>query len=368
MIRKPYLWSGVLLLAQAASSQSFETGAVARSDGAKYHRNTIPQIARLGDGRLFTVWGVFAKDDANGRVVGAFSSDGGKAWSAPKLLFDDPQKNDGDPNMLVDGSKVFVYDTRTNIPNRIDKTWILAIRSEDNGATWSEPVEVAIPRQYVSGKQHNAIKLRDGTYAMGISWDIWPERGMAARTEGEMDLHVGMLLSKDGLKWNLFGDIHAFVDKVTPGSTQGMDEPSIVQLQDGEILLLLRSGGPMHYESRSRDGGVTWSYPAPSALTGHNTPTALIRLQQSPKEIVAVWNNSPTHRYPLSVALSSDGGRTFTNPRIIAEGMGQQVSYPGVCQTTDGTLVAVWQQALANGGRDVRWARFTREWVMGITR
>jgi hypothetical protein len=29
-------------------------------------------------------------------------------------------------------------------------------------------------------------------------------------------------------------------------------------------------------------------------------------------------------------------------------------------------FVAVWQQVLPDGGRDIRWARFTREWVLGL--
>ena len=52
-------------------------------------------------------------------------------------------------------------------------------------------------------------------------------------------------------------------------------------------------------------------------------------------------------------------------PRIIATSKGAQVSYPGLTQTTDGTIVAVWQAQREDGGRDIRYARFTREWVLG---
>ena len=37
-----------------------------------------------------------------------------------------------------------------------------------------------------------------------------------------------------------------------------------------------------------------------------------------------------------------------------------------ITQATDGMFVAVWQQVLPDGGRDIRWARFTREWVLGL--
>ena len=351
-----------------AQAQTLETQAVVRSDGAAFFRNTIPQIARLGDGRLFAVWGATAKGDGNGRICGASSSDGAKTWSQPKLLIDDPKVDDGDPNILVDGDTVWVYSTRVRIPNDIKKAWTMMVKSADNGSTWSQPKEIFIPRQYTPGKQHNGIRLRDGSYAMGISWDLWAEKGMAARTEGEMYLATGILLSTDGENWTLHGNIYAQTeDKVRPGFTNGLCEPSIVQLADGEILMILRSGGPNHYETRSRDGGHTWTSPAPSTLTGANTPTALWRNERKPDEIVAVWNSNPLNRWPLVAAMSSNGGRIWSAPRILAS-PGRQVSYPGITQTLDGTFVAIWQEALENSGRDIRCARFTREWLLGLSK
>jgi len=353
------------VLLTAASAADFETGAVKRSDGAAFHLNTIPQIARLSNGQLLTVWWVSAKNQPKGSIYGAFSPDSGRTWSEPQVLIEDAVKASGDPNILVNGKKVFVFSTQVFVPNKINKSWIAMVRSEDDGKTWSKPVDVPISRQYVAGKQHNGIKLRDGTYMFGVAWDKWPEIGMAARTEGEMDLTTGVMLSKDGEHWTLHGAVHTFVDKISPNSTNGLCEPSLVELDNGEVLMILRSGDSFHYESRSSDGGITWSAPARSSLPGNNTPSALWRLDQNAKEIIVVWNSSPLTRYPLSTAISADGGKTWSQPRILAKTDGLQVSYPGITQAADGTFVAVWQQALKEGGRDIRWARFTREWVLG---
>lgn len=351
------------LLVAVMAAADFETGVVAKSDGAGFHVNTIPQVARLGDGRLMAVWWANGKGIRHGRIFAKFSSDGARTWSEPKLLFEDPKWTHGDPNILVDGAKVWVYSTRVSIPNDIKKAWTMMTRSTDNGATWSQPVEIFIPRQYTPGKQHNAIRLRDGSYAMGISWDLWAEKGMAARTEGEMNLASGILLGTDGEHWTLHGHVYAQTeDKVRPNHTNGLCEPSIARLASGEILMILRSGGSRHYESRSRDGGVTWSRPQPSALTGSNTPTALWNSETNPSDLVAVWNNSPMSRWPLVAAVSTDGGRKWSTPRIVSN-PGRQASYPGLTQLADGTFVAVWQENLADGGRDIRWARFTRAWL-----
>src|SRR5690349_12369992 len=157
------------VLPLAVMAAGFETGVVAQSDGAAFHRNTIPQVARLGNGNLMTVMGVYAKAiPSTTRIATAYSSDGGRTWSQPRVLYEEKEKERsvGDPNMLVDGVSVFVYWTRVHNPNTIKKAWTWAVKSTDNGETWSQPVEIAIPRQYTPGKQHNAIKLADGTYAM----------------------------------------------------------------------------------------------------------------------------------------------------------------------------------------------------------
>jgi Neuraminidase (sialidase) len=108
------------LLLAAGMAADFETGAMARSDGGNFFRNTIPQIARLGNGQLMTVWGAASKEPKPGRVYAAFSDDGGRTWSAPKLLFSDPVYTHGDPNILVDGKRVIVFATKVPTPNRIE--------------------------------------------------------------------------------------------------------------------------------------------------------------------------------------------------------------------------------------------------------
>lgn len=353
----------LLLAAALAANAEIDRGIVKEGDGGNFYRNAQPTVARLGDGRLLATFGATAKDSRNGRIVGSISADDGRTWQAPITLIDDPNLFDGDSNILVDGNTVFVYGTRTAIPNTITKSQTMVTRSTDNGNTWSTPREIAQTRQYMPGKTHNALRLADGTYLMGISWDKWPESGQRARTEGEMWLSSGALLSSDGFQWTLRGDISTFQPKVLPGSTNGLCEPATVQLANGELLMILRSGTSRHWESRSTDLGATWSEPKPSPLVGHNTPSAMVRMEGT-ETIVAVWNHSPINRYPLSVAASKDGGRTWSTPRIIATTKGLQVSYPGLTQTRDGRLFAVYQAQREDGNRDVRWARFTLEWVL----
>jgi predicted neuraminidase len=356
----------VMTMPNSVESPFFETGTLAASVPGR-RVNAYPVIARTAAGQLFTVWSVHGEGRGKTAVVvGAFSQDGGKTWGEPRTLIATPGKHDYDPNIVIDGKRILVYSTTTGDQRQgIDQSWIYMSMSEDEGKTWSQPVEIRMPYKYVVGKRHIGIKLQDGTLAMPFAWDLWAETDTPARTEGEMDLKSGVLLSKDGgLTWEPHGALHIFEPKVTPFSTGGVCEPALVELANGELYMLMRTGTAWLYEARSRDGGHTWTRPRPSKLAGHNTPMALWRLDQNPKEVIVIWNNSPRYRHPLSVAISADGGRSWSQPKNVAVSNGPQVSYPGITQARDGTFVAVWQQDLPGGGREIRWARFNRAWVL----
>ena len=351
---------------QADSGQPFfEKGVIAAAD-KPYYSNYIPNIARLSDGKLLTVWGAGGRSgDRDSRIMGSVSSDGGKVWSTPFQIFSTAGAWNGDPSIVVDGNKTMVFVTVVEDPNVIEKLEIWKTTSVDSGKTWSKPVLVPMPHKYSDSKTHAGLKLRDGTLLLPYSWDVWIEEGMIPRTEGEMNLKASALISRDhGETWQPGGDVHVEAPRTSPFSTGGACEPAIVELANGELYMLVRTSTTRAWESRSRDGGKTWDSPKPSPLVAHNTPVALWRLDNSP-EIVAVWNNSPRNRWPLTVALSKDEGRTWTHPKELANTPGFQTSYPSITQSKEGNLVVVWQQQLPEKkGRDIRFARFNRTWLL----
>jgi lysophospholipase L1-like esterase len=219
--------------------------------------------------------------------------------------------------------------------------------------------------RYTCGKTHRGLRLRSGTLLMGYSWEVGLDHGGRLHSEGAMDLRAGVLRSTDnGETWSNGGDTHASYEKAKAGAVSGTDEPAIVELDDGSIYMLMRTGSTHLYEARSTDEGETWHDVQPSPLTGTNAPAALGAVEHGGKRgIVVVWDNGP-ERFPLCAAASFDGGRTWSSPRDIGfpytEG---QASYPSCVQAPDGTLLAVWQQDVA-GGRDIRLARFSPEWLL----
>jgi hypothetical protein len=355
------------LAAQPASSRGwFESGVVMKPSAGRPISYSIPCVTVTPAGNLIAVWtAALGTDKYKLSISGALSSDGGRSWSRPFLLIDNPGKEDADPSLILDGKRIIVLSTTLPVPGKIFSTELWMTASEDEGKTWSKPVLAEHPHRYAEGKVHVGHKLHDGRLAVGYAWEIFCEKGLSPATEGEMDNRSGLMYSTDGgYHWTAGGDIYARPEKLTPGSVNGLDEPATVVLQNGDIFALLRNGSDHLWQSRSQDSGKTWSTPVPSPLAGHNAPAALWRLRGT-NEVVVVWDNSPRYRRPLTAALSRDGCRTWSAPRVIAASDGPQVSYPSVTQAPDGTIVAVWQQDLPDRkGREICCARFNRAWLL----
>src|SRR6266508_1133476 len=78
-----------------------EMGVVARSDGAEYAFNAIPCVTVTPGRKLIATWTAHrAGPHLKPRIVGALSPDGGRTWSAPFPLIDNPGKTDADPSIV----------------------------------------------------------------------------------------------------------------------------------------------------------------------------------------------------------------------------------------------------------------------------
>jgi len=357
---------GFALLPISVKSQQpiFETGVISEFKGTGFLTSAYPVIDRLKNGRLVCVFSCIA-DEKPSKMNIAFSTsdDNGLSWSKPRILFNHPGVEDADPNLLVDGDRILAFTTTVSVPG-IDSTDIY-MRSSKDGLTWNNEIHTKKPYRYISGKIHQGHRLKDGTLIMGYAWDAWAEKGKPPRTEGEMDNRSGVLRSTDGGEsWSAGSDIiyPEGIKRISPGAAGGLCEPATVVLSDGRIMALVRTVGDELYQTWSSDNGLSWQSPIPSGLTAHNTPAALWKLDNS-SDILVAWNNSPVARDPLTVALSSDEGKTWSTPKIIVKTGGPQASYPSAIQAKDGTMIVVWQQNVAKG-REVRIARFNRTWLL----
>ncbi|MDQ1256283.1 MAG: Sialidase protein [Candidatus Hydrogenedentes bacterium] len=282
------------------------------------HEHRWPCMARLSDGRILVVWSRLDLATNEDAIVGRVSQDGGCNWAGDRVFIQFDGQVDADPSMVVSGDRIFV--TCTTVPPggniRISATW--CVRSDDNGKTWSEPYEIPMGHRYTCGKTHHGLRLRSGTLVMGYSWDAICEQGTTLTSEGDMDLRAGVLRSSDnGDTWTNGGDTDAEYEKVSGGAVSGTDEPALVELEDGSLYTLVRTGSAYLYEGRSDDEGQTWHSIQASGLHGSNAPAALNAFDIGERRgIFAVWDNALS-RSPLCAAASFDGGRTWSRPKDI---------------------------------------------------
>jgi predicted neuraminidase len=67
--------------------------------------------------------------------------------------------------------------------------------------------------------------------------------------------------------------------------------------------------------------------------------------------LVLVYNPSHTQRFPLMIATSVDGGKTWENKCILEEASGE---FPAAILTSDGVLHITYTYALASGQRAIK--------------
>ena len=88
--------------------------------------------------------------------------------------------------------------------------------------------------------------------------------------------------------------------------------------------------------SESLDGGRTWSDGQETAFKNPNAAVDFLQLMNG--HHLLIFNDSFGERTPLTVALSTDGDKTYPLKRNLIEGTGGDHGYPYAIQTDDGKI------------------------------
>jgi sialidase-1 len=299
------------------------------------------------------------------------STDGGKTWGPLEIIKNLPgDEAAADGCMLVDrgtGAVFIMYDHAyptlaaakdgfPPVPDGVQTDdigrviFLRVIRSQDQGRTWSDPLDLSEPLRGTLSRDLMAapgtgITARDGRL---IAPCYCRERGKPESQDGSR-----LLVSADhGRTWTL-----------TPGPGPGGNECAVAELADGALLLNMRSyrGKGCRAVATTSDGGKTWSaIRDETALPEPVCQGTLIRYTDrrdganKDRLLFANPGNSKARR-GMTVRVSYDEGKTWPVAKLVHEGTS---AYSSLVALPDGTIGLLYEQE-----KGLVFAHFNLEWL-----
>lgn len=285
-------------------------------------------ITELDDGSLYIAYyggsGEYEDDTA---VYGSRLEPGATQWTPPAVIADTPGRGEGNPVVwqAPDGRVWLFY------VNRYGDTWctarVKAKISQDGARTWSDSFMLTFePGTMARGKP---LALMDGDFLLPMYHETGGDRERLDPTTSSFFLRY-------------HPPANAWTETNRIASPTGNLQPQPVQFTEDHLVCYLRRGGGYDpdetgyiQKSESHDGGRTWSDAVNTEFPNPNAAVDAVVLDNG--HLLLTYNDSMNDRTPLSVAISTDQGKTFKYKRDIAGG-DNSFAYPYVIQTQDGKI------------------------------
>ncbi|MCS7459755.1 exo-alpha-sialidase [Paenibacillus doosanensis] len=255
-----------------------------------------------------------------------------EGWTAPVKAADREGVPHWNPVLFLrpDGVLQLYYKVGHSIAE-----WVtMVMYSEDQGITWSEPVQLVEGDAGGRGPVKNKpILLHDGTIAAPAS------------LEPAWDCFVDLSLD-GGTTWHRSETVPIDHSRLRG---KGIIQPALWESVPGNVHMLTRSTEGEIYRSDSADGGRTWCEAYATELPNNNSGIDLAKLDSG--VLALVYNPVRTEegkkkgpRTPLVLRLSEDNGRTWKQELKLDEGI-KQYSYPAiVARGSDLYITYTWRR------------------------
>ena len=368
-------------------------------------QNHAANIMPLPGGDLGCVWfGGTQEGMADISVWFSRLPAGSDTWTPAEKLSDDPARSEQNPILFpTPTGELWLIWTAQKSGNQ-DTAFVRRRISTDNGRSWGLIETLFEPRE------------GSGTFV---------RQPPVVRPDGAWLLPIYHCHGSPGRKW--IGDDDTSAVRISPDGGRtwrevavpdsiGAVHMNIVPLDDGTLLALYRSRwADRIYESRSTDGGETWSAPVATVLPNNNSSIQATALANG--HVALIFNDinadgvterraslydeiedeapaagaaaaaaepPPTEqpsgkrtsfwgvpRAPMTLAISPDGGRTWPWKRNVEIGDGyamsnnsrektnRELSYPSIKQGPDGAL----HLAFTFHRQAIKYVRVSEDWV-----
>ena len=297
-------------------------------------RNSEGAFIQLNDGRLLFVYSHYydgGHDHSGAYLAGRYSADGGRTWGEDVTVLE----NEGACNVMsvsllrmADGDIGMLY-LRKDDPQKLCRAFLR--RSSDEAKSWSDPVLSTVRHTYNVVNNDRVIRLSSGRLLIPTAIHHPPDQVGAPYRPA---VATCFLSDDDGWIWE-----HAATELQPPEESRtGLQEPCIIELRDGRVMMLCRTDMGCHYRAYSADGGVTWSEAEPTDLkTSCCSPASIRRIPQT-GDILIVYNRDASDvsaeyeevRSPLVTAISKDEGQTWEHHKWLEDDPGGWYCYTAI--------------------------------------
>jgi len=309
----------------------------------------IPGLERTPKGRLFVSWfsGGPKEPAAENTVFLCRSDDQGKTFSEPEPMAGPIETRRAfDPTLWRDPAGQLWY-----FFNRGDKVaarhGVYARRCADPDAAapvWSGEFRVGYDEAPLSFRINKPTVLSSGEWIMPVTHAAEPIYDWFA---GRKQLQGVGISADQGRTWTLHGALQAPFWAL---------ENMIVQLHDGRLWMLIRTGSGVLWQSYSADRGLTWSPAAASDIPNPGSRFFIRRLASG--NLLLVNHYKFQGRSHITARLSRDDGQTWNEGLLLDERRG--ISYPDGVQGEDGLIWIVYDRDRQGAG-EILLARFREE-------
>lgn len=327
----------------------------------------------LKDGSIMLVYSQFSgkSDHDSALIVSRISKDGGITWSEPANMI---EKNPDALNVmstsllrLHDGRIAFLYLYKFAKDDCIPYIFF----SEDEGKSWSGTLPVTERGKYYVVNNDRLIQTKTGRLIIPACYhEITPD--------GKFDEKgvCGVFYSDDnGISWKKSEKFISIKNEnaIKPHKIEKNEiwkevlsrgiysqEPGVIELSGGKIMMWTRTNGGYMYKSLSLDGGESWSEFIPaSQIISPCGPQSIKRVPGTSK-LICVYNDHSAYsfaeenwwnwRTPLSIAISDDDGENWSFPENI-EDTSHNYCYTSILFFEDKTMLTYYvsENSIENG-------------------
>jgi Neuraminidase (sialidase) len=247
-----------------------------------------------------------SSDHAPAHLAGRYSEDSGKTWSSEDEII---LPNEGGMNVmsvsllrLQNGDIALFYLRKNSTDDCIPFMRI----SKDEIQTWSDAIQcISDKHGYFVLNNDRVIQLENGRLLMPVALHNTPD----GEWKNQADLYC-YFSDDNGKTWT--------AGKKVPNTTEIVtQEPGVIEMQDGRIMMYIRASGGFQQVSFSADQGETWSHIETSNIPSPVSPATIEKIPGT-KDWLLVWNNNDGsnpeiagNRTPFTVAVSKNEGKSW---------------------------------------------------------